>query len=178
MDENTTFLKVRDLVEQTGIPEADVKRFLRTYGEFFTSAKQGRSRLFPPETVGQLKQIAELEAMGTATPTIRGVLRGVPAEPGMQGNPAPGIAGGSIAYAGENLTLGVLSDMKNLQEKVSDLEERVAALTEKLAEHEQRLIGHQQQLRLLRHDVDEGKTETLARKMEGRSTPFWKRLFG
>jgi DNA-binding transcriptional MerR regulator len=178
MDDNTTFLKVRDLVEQTGIPEADVKRFLRTFGEFFSSTKQGRSRLYPPEAVGQLKQIAELEAVGTAIPTIRGVLRGVPVEAGGQGNPAPDIAGGSIAYAGENLTLGVLSDIKNLQETVGDLEERVAALTEKIAEHEQRLIGHQQQLRLLRHDVDEQKTDTLARRREAKNAPFWKRLFG
>jgi DNA-binding transcriptional MerR regulator len=177
MDEDTTFLKVRDLVEQTGLPEADVKKFLRTFGEFITSTKQGRSRLYSPETVGQLKQIAELEAMGTAIPTIRGVLRGVPAEAGGQGNPAPGIAGGSIAYAGENLTLGVLSDMKNLQEMVRDLEEQAASLAGKVAEHEQRLIGHQQQLRLLRHDVDEQKTDTLAQRMERRNTPFWRRLF-
>jgi len=177
MDEDTTFLKFRDLVEQTGLPEADVKRILRTFGEFFTSTKQGRSRLYPYETIGQLKQIAELEAMGTAIPTIRGILRGVPAEASGQGNPAPGIAGGSIAYAGENLTLGVLSDMKNLQEMVKDLEEQVTSLTAKIAEHEQRLIGHQQQLRLLRHDVDEQKTETLAKRMEARNTPFWKRLF-
>jgi DNA-binding transcriptional MerR regulator len=176
MDEDTSFLKVRDLVEQAGIPEADVKRFLRTFGEFFTSTRQGRSRLYSPETVGQLKQIAELEAMGTVIPTIRGVLRGVPAKPGGEGDPAAGIAGGSIAYAGENLTLGVLSDMKTLQETMRDLEEQVATLKGKIAEHEQRLIGHQQQIRLLRHDVDEQKTETLVKRMEGRNTPLWKRL--
>ena len=177
MDEDITFLKFRDLVEQTGLPEADAKRFLRTFGEFFTSTKQGRTRLYSPETVGQLKQIAELETMGTAISTIRGVLRGVPAEASGQGNPAPGIAAGSIAYAGENLTLGVLSDMKNLQEMVKDLEEQLTSLSAKIAEHEQRLIGHQQQLRLLRHDVDEQKTGTLAKRMEARNTPFWKRLF-
>ena len=76
MDENTTFLKFRDLVEQTGLPEADVKKFLRAFGEFFTSTKQGRTRLYPPETVGRLKQIAELEGMGTVIPSIRGILRG------------------------------------------------------------------------------------------------------
>jgi DNA-binding transcriptional MerR regulator len=176
MDEDTTFLKFRDLVERTGLPEADVKRFLRMFGEFITSAKRGRSRLYSPETVGQLKQVAELEGMGTAIPTIRGILRGVPAEPGGEGESAAGIAGGSVAYAGENLTLGVLSDMKNLQEMVGDLEERMAALTKKIAEHEQRLIGHQQQIRLLRRDVDEQKTETLAKRMEGRNTPLWRRL--
>jgi DNA-binding transcriptional MerR regulator len=177
MDEDTTFLKVRDLVEQTGLPEADVKRILRTFGEFFISTKQGRSRLYPPETIGQLKQIAELEAMGTAIPTIRGILRGVQVEPVGEGNPAGGMVGGSIAYAGENLTLGVLSDIKTLQGMAGDLEDRVAALTEKIAEHEQRLIGHQQQLRLLRHDVDEQKIETLAKRREARNTPFWRRLF-
>jgi DNA-binding transcriptional MerR regulator len=176
MDEDTTFLKFRDLVEQTGLPEADVKRILRTFGEFFTSTKQGRIRLYPPETAGQLKQIAELEAMGTAIPTIKGILRGVPAEAGGQGEPVAGTSGGSIAYAGESLTLGVLSDMKSLQEKVGDLGEQVASLNEKIAEHEQRLIGHQQQLRLLRRDLDEQKTETLAKRMEERNNPFWKRL--
>jgi len=177
MDEDTTFLKFRDLVERTGLPEADVKRFLRTFGEFFTSTRQGRNRLYQPEAVGRLKQIAELEAMGTAIPVIRGILRGVPVEPGGEGDPAAGMAGESVAYAGENLTLGVLSDIKNLQETVRDLEERMAAIMEKIAEHEQRLIGHQQQLRLLRHDVDEQKTETLAKRMEARNTPFWRRLF-
>lgn len=177
LDEDTTFLKVRDLVGQTGLPESDVRRILRTFGESFTSTKQGRTRLYPPETVGQLKQIAELEAMGTAIPTIRGILRGVPDETGGEGEPVAGMAGGSVVYAGENLTLGVLSDIKNLQEMVRDLEERMAALTDKIAEHEQRLIGHQQQLRLLRHDVDEQKTETLAKRMEERNRPFWKRLF-
>jgi len=176
MNEDTIFLKFRDLVEQTGLPEADVKRFLRTFGEFFTSTKQGRSRLYSPEAVDLLKQIAELEAVGTAIPTIRGILRGVPAKPGGEGDPAAGMAGGSIAYAGENLTLGVLSDMKSLQEMARDLEERVAALTEKIAEHEQRLIGHHQQLRLLRHDVDEQKTETLAKKVDARNNPFWKKI--
>jgi len=176
MDEDTIFLKVRDLAEQTTLPEADVKRYLRTFNEFFTSTKQGRSRFYPPETVGRLKQIAELEAVGTAIPTIRGILRGVPAEAGGEGEPVAGLAGGSVAYAGENLTLGVLSDMKNLQEMVRDLDEQVTSLREKIAEHEQRLIGHQQQLRLLRHDVDEQKTETLARRMEARNTPFWRRL--
>jgi chromosome segregation ATPase len=87
------------------------------------------------------------------------------------------MVGGSIAYAGENLTLGVLSDIKTLQGMAGDLEDRVAALTEKIAEHEQRLIGHQQQLRLLRHDVDEQKIETLAKRREARNTPFWRRLF-
>jgi DNA-binding transcriptional MerR regulator len=177
MDKDTTLLKVRDLAQQTTLPEADVKRYLRTFKEFFTSTKQGRTRLYPPETVGQLKQIAELEAMGTAIPSIRGILRGVPAQAGGQGESSGGMAGGSIAYAGENLTLGVLSDIKNLQERVQELEERVTSLKEKIAEHEQRLIGHQQQLRLLRYDVDEQKTDTLAKRMEAKNTPLWRRLF-
>jgi DNA-binding transcriptional MerR regulator len=177
MDEDMPFLKFRDLVERSGLPEADVRKFLRTFSEFFTSTKQGRTRLYPPETVGHLKQIAELESMGTAIPIIKGILRGGPAEVGGVGDPVPAMAGGSIAYAGENLTLGVLSDMKNLQETVRDLGEQVASLREKVAEHEQRLIGHQQQLRLLRRDLDEQKTETLAKRMEERNTPFWRRLF-
>ena len=176
MDEDTTFLKFRDLVERTGVPEADVKRFLRAFGEFFTSTKQGRTRFYSPETVAQLKQIAELEGMGTTVPTIRGILRGEPAEAEGEGEPAAGMTGGSVAYAGENLTLGVLSDMKNLQGMVADLGEQVASLTEKLAEQEQRLIGHQQQLRLLRRDMDEQKTEILARRRDERNIPVWKRL--
>jgi DNA-binding transcriptional MerR regulator len=177
MDEDTTFLKFRDLAERTGLPEADVKRFLRTYGEFFTSTRKGRTRLYSPETAGQLKQIAELEAMGTTVPTIRGILRGVPAGAGGEEEPAAGPGGGSIPYPGENLTLGVLSDVKGLQEMVRELEEQVAALTEKVAEHEQRLIGHQQQLRVLRRDVDGQKTEILAKRMEERNSPLWKRIF-
>ncbi|MGA2934090.1 MAG: MerR family transcriptional regulator [Methanomicrobiales archaeon] len=177
MDEDTTFLRFRDLVERTGLPEADVKRFLRTYTGFFTSTRQGRTRLYSPETVGHLKQIAELESVGTAVPTIKGILRGGQAETEGEGDPEPGVEGGSIAYAGENLTLGVLSDMKNLQEAVRDLGEQVTSLAEKVAGHEQRLIGHQQQLRILRRDLDEQKTETLAKRMEKRNNPFWKRLF-
>lgn len=176
MDEDTTFLKFRDLVVRSGLPDADVKKFLRTFSDYFTSTKQGRTRLYPPDSVDLLKHIAELEAVGTAIPTIRGVLRSGQAETAGKGDPVPGIAGGSIAYAGENLTLGVLSDMKNLQETVRDLGEQVASLQEKVAEHEQRLIGHQQQLRLLRRDLDEQKTETLAKRMEERNNPFWKRL--
>jgi uncharacterized coiled-coil protein SlyX len=116
MDEDTNFLKARDLAERAGLPETDVKRFLRTYGEFFTSAKQGR-------------------------------------------------------------TLGALSDIKALQETIGELRAEVAALREKVTDHEQKVIGHQQQIRLLRHDVDEGKTESLARRLERRNTPFWRRVF-
>jgi DNA-binding transcriptional MerR regulator len=177
MDEHTSLLKARDLAERAGLPEGDVKRYLRTYGEFFTSTKQGRTRLYSPEAADLLSQIAELEAVGTAVPTIKGVLRGGQGGGAEQTDPATVVPGGFAAAAGETLTLGVLSDMKNLQEMVRDLEEQVASLTEKITEHEQRLIGHQQQLRLLRHDVDEQKTETLAKRMEGRNNPFWKRLF-
>jgi DNA-binding transcriptional MerR regulator len=176
MDEDMPFLKFRDLVERSGLPETDVRRFLRTFSEFFTSTKQGRTRLYPPDSVDLLKHIAELEAVGTAIPTIKGILRGGPAETAGEGDPVPGVSGGSLAYAGENLTLGVLADMKNLQETVRDLGEQVASLREKVAEHEQRLIGHQQQLRLLRRDLDEQKTETLAKRMEERNNTFWKRL--
>ncbi|HXW98098.1 MAG TPA: MerR family transcriptional regulator, partial [Methanomicrobiales archaeon] len=82
MDEETSFLKFRDIVERTGLPEADVRRWLRGFGEFFTSSRQGRTRLYSPDTVDQLEQIAELEGMGTSVPSIRGILRGGKAEPG------------------------------------------------------------------------------------------------
>jgi len=177
MVEDTTVLKVRDLVERAGLPEPLVKRSLRTFSEFFTSSRQGRARVYPPETVEQLKQIAELEALGTAVPTIREILRARTAEAGGGEDPAPATAGGSLAYAGENLTLGVLSDIRNLQEVLGDLREQVDSLQGKIAEHEQRLIGHQQQIRLLRRDLDEQKTESLARRMEEKSTPLLKRLF-
>jgi DNA-binding transcriptional MerR regulator len=177
MDEDMPFLKFRDLVYRSGLPDTDVRRFLRTFGEFFTSTKQGRTRLYPPDSVDLLKHIAELDAVGTSIPTIRGILRGAPSETAGERNPVSGMAGESIAYAGENLTLGVLSDMKDLQETVRDLGEQVVSLRQKVAEHEQRLIGHQQQLRLLRRDLDEQKTETLAKRMEERNNPFWRRLF-
>jgi DNA-binding transcriptional MerR regulator len=177
MDGDTTFLRVRDLVERTGLPEADVKRSLRIFGEFFISSRQGRARLYSPDTVEQLKQIAELEAMGTTTPTIRGILRGGKAGAGTGDDTSPATTGRSAASAGENLTLGVLSDIKNLQEALGDLREQVSSLQEKVAEHEQRLIGHQQQVRLLRRDLDDQKTESLARRMEERNTPLWNRLF-
>jgi DNA-binding transcriptional MerR regulator len=177
MDEVTTLLKARDLAERAGLPEADVKRFLRTYGEFFVSRKQGRTRLYSPETADLLKQIAELEAMGTTVSTIKGILKGGQDGSGGQADPATVVPGGFPASMGETLTLGALSDIKNLQETVRSLQEQVASLRETVTGHEQRLIGHQQLIRLLRHDFDEQKTEILARRVEERSTPFWRRLF-
>jgi DNA-binding transcriptional MerR regulator len=177
MDENTKYLKARDLAERAGLPEADVKRFLRTYSEFFSSTKQGRIRMYSPKTVDLLKQIAELEAVGTTPPTIRGCLRGQGCAGG-EADQATIVPGGFPASMGETLTLGALSDIKNLQETVRDLQEEVASLRGKAGELEQKVIGHQQQIRLLRHDFDEQKTESLARRVEERSTPFWKRLFG
>jgi DNA-binding transcriptional MerR regulator len=179
MDETTEYLKARDLAERTGLPEKDVKRLLRTYSDFFTSVKQGRSRVYPPEAAGLLSQIAELEAVGTTVPTIRGILMGKQGgEPG-QADPSPVVPGvfSAAAAAGESLTLGALSDIKTLQEELGELRAEVTLLREKLMEHEQKVIGHQQQIRLLRHDVDEGKTEALARKLERRNRPVWKRLF-
>ena len=176
MDEDTTFLRVRDLVERTGLPEGEVRRSLRTFSDFFTPSRQGRARLYAPGTVETLKQIAELEEMGTTAATIRGILRGGKSPAGGGEDPGHATAGGSLAMAGENLTLGVLSDVKHLQEELADLRGEVASLREKLAEHEQRLIGHQQQVRLLRRDLDHQKTEILARRMEERNSPFWKRL--
>ena len=178
MDEDKKYLKARDLAELARLPEGDVKRFLRTYGDFFTSAKPGRTRMYPPETAELLKQIAELEAVGTAVATIKGVLRGAQGGGAGQANPDAVVPGGFAAAAGETLTLGALSDIKALQEELGEIRAQVAALREKVAEHEQKVIGHQQQLRLLRHDLDEQKTDALARRMEGRNVPFWKRLFG
>lgn len=177
MDEDASFLKARDLAERAGLPETDVKRFLRTYGEFFTSTKRGRTRVYPPETADHLKQIAELEAVGTTVPTIKGVLRSGRDGVGRENDPGSVAPGGFVAAAGESLTLGALSDIKALQETIMELRAEVEALREKVTEHEQKIIGHQQQIRLLRHDMDEGKTEALARRMEGRNTPFWKRIF-
>ena len=177
MNGDTPFLKARDLAERAGLPEADVKRFLRTYREFFTSTKQGRTRSYPPETADRLKQIAELEAVGTTPPTIRACLRGQGCAEG-EADLATVVPGGFPAAAGETLTLGALSDIKNLQETVRDLQEEVATLKEKVVEHEQKVICHQQQIRLLRHDMDEQRTEILARRAEERSTSFWERLFG
>jgi DNA-binding transcriptional MerR regulator len=179
MDEMTEYLKARDLAEQTGLPEKEVKRLLRSYGEFFTPLKQGRSRVYPPEAAGLLTQIAELEAVGTTVPTIRGILRGTRGAEAEEADPSSVVLGGltPAAAAGESLTLGALSDIKALQEELGELRAEVALLREKLGEHEQKIIGHQQQIRLLRHDVDDGRTEALARKMEGRSTPVWRRLF-
>jgi DNA-binding transcriptional MerR regulator len=176
MNGDTTFLKARDLAERTGLPEADVKRLLRTYREFFTSTRQGRTRVYSPETVDLLKQIGELEAVGTTAPTIRGCLRGQVGAGG-QADPATVVPGGFPAAAGETLTLGALSDIKALQQEAGELRAEIASLRERLAEDEQRIIGHQQQIRLLRHDLDEQKTEILARRMEAKSTPFWRRLF-
>jgi len=177
MDEDTTFLRVRDLAERTGLPEGGVRRSLRTFSDFFSPSRQGRARVYPKGTVETLKQIAELEAMGTTAATIRGILRSGKEPAGGGGDPGPVTAGVSLAMAGESLTLGVLSDVKHLQEELADLRGEMTSLREKLAEHEQRLIGHQQQVRLLRRDLDEQKTELLARRMEGRNSPFWKRLF-
>jgi DNA-binding transcriptional MerR regulator len=176
MDDGNGFLRVRDLVERTGLPEADVKRYLRTFGEFFTSRKQGRTRLYAPGAEGLLRQIAELEAMGTAAPSIRGILSGGPG-PGGQADQVSVVPGGFPPSAGDALTLGALSDIRKLQEDLRDLRAQVAMLREKVAEQDQKVIGHQQQIRLLRYDVDEQKTDALARRMEGRNSPFWKRIF-
>jgi len=176
MDEDTTYLRARDLAGQTGLSEGDIRRSLRTFGEFFTSRKEGRARVYAPESGELLKQIAELEAMGTTVATIRGILRGGVA--GKDGeDPGLAVAEATALAAGENLTLGVLSDVKALQEELADLNGMVSSLKDRVAEHEQKIIGHQQQLRLLRHEMDEQKTDALARKMEGRNTSFWRRLF-
>jgi len=179
MDENTQYLKPGELAGQAGLPEKEAKRILRTYGDFFTSAKQGKSRVYPPEAAGLLQQIAQLEAVGTTPPTIRGILTGKQGAGEGQADPATVVPGGfaAAAAAGESLTLGALSDIKALQEELEGLRGEVASLREKLADHDQKVIGHQQQIRLLRRDLDEIKTEALAMRMERRGSRFWKRLF-
>ncbi len=177
MDEDTSLLKARDLADRTGLPEADVKRYLRTFNEFFRSVKQGKTKLYTAGTAERLKQRAELEAMGTTVPSIRGILMAgqVPGEG--TGETAQAASAGSMGIAGETLTLGALSNIKTLQETIGDLQAEVASLKEKVLDHDQKIIGHQQQIRLLRHDVDEQKTDALARKMEGKNSPVWKRIF-
>jgi predicted transcriptional regulator len=183
MDEDTKYLKARDLAEGTGLPEKEVKRILRTYGEFFTPKKQGRSLLYAPEEAGLLTQIAELEAVGTTPPTIRGILTGKQCGDGGEGRPDPstvvpgGFATAAAAAAGETLTLGALSDIKALQEELEGLKGELASLRKKVGEQEQKIIGHQEQIRLIRRNLDEIKTEALAMRMEGRGIPFLRRLF-
>jgi DNA-binding transcriptional MerR regulator len=173
----TGYLKARDLAEQAGLPEKEVKRLLRSYAEFFAPGKQGRSRVYPPETVGILRQIAELEEVGTTPPTIRGVLtRNQGDGAGQEAAHGPATTGFPAA-AGEALTLGALSDIRSLQAGLGELGEEIALLRQKLGEHEQKIIAHQQQIRLLRHEVDEQKNDALARKAEGSGAPVWKRLF-
>ena len=178
MDEDTSFLKARDLAERTGLPETDVKRFLRTYSGFFTSTKQGRNRVYPPEAAGLLMQIAELEAVGTTAPTIRGILRGKQGDGAGEADPASVAPGGfAAAAAGETLTLAALSDIKALQEELGELRGEVASLREQVAGHGQKIIAHQEQIRLLRRSLDEIKTEALARQIDRKRVPFWRRLF-
>jgi DNA-binding transcriptional MerR regulator len=178
MDEDTSFLKARELAERTGLAETDVKRLLRTYGGFFSSTKRGRSRVYPPEAAGLLTQIAELEAVGTTAPTIRGILSGKQGGRTGEADPSSAVPGGSAAAAaGESLTLGALSDIKALQDDLGELRSEVTSLREQVATLEQKVIGHQEQIRLLRRSLDEIKTEALAIRMEGRGIPIWNRLF-
>jgi len=179
MDENTTYLRARDLAGQTGLPEKEVKRILRIYSDFFTSAKEGRTRVYPPEAAGLLTQITELEAVGTTPPTIRGILTGKQGGDGGEDRPDPFtvVPGGFAAAAGETLTLGALSDIKALQEELEGLKGELASLRKKVGEQDQKIIGHQEQIRLIRRNLDEIKTEALAMRMEKRNTPFWRRLF-
>ena len=178
MDEKTKYLKARDLAGQTGLPETDVKRLLRTYAGFFSQVKQGRSRVYPPEAAGLLTQIAELEAVGTTPPTIRGILTGKQGAAAGEADPPSAVPGGSAAAAaGETLTLGALSDIKALQEELAVLRDEAASLREQVTAHEQKIIGHQEQIRLMRRSLDDIKTEALALRMNGRGIPFWRRLF-
>lgn len=180
MAEVQDLLKFRELVEGSGLPEAEVKRHVRTFGEFFTTMKQGRTRLYASDSVGLLKRIHDLTEHGTTIPTIRGILRGMHAgTPGVadlgMGITLP-VGGLADERAGETLTLGALSDIGMLQASVRELQEEVAALREKLTEQEQKVIAHQQQLKLVRHELDDRKMDALAQRLDRQQQPFWKRL--
>jgi DNA-binding transcriptional MerR regulator len=173
-------LKFRELVELSGLPEAEVKRHVRNFGEFFTTMYQGRTKLYARPSIDLLKRIHDLTEHGTTFPSIRGILRGV-----QEGSPAGADLGmcvtlpvGGIAdeKAGESLTLGVLSDIGMLQASLRELQEEVAVLRGQVRDHDQKIISHQQQLKLIRHDVEERKMDTLAEKLERQQQPFWKRF--
>jgi DNA-binding transcriptional MerR regulator len=175
-------LKIRELVERSGLPEAEVKRHVRNFGEFFTTTRQGRTRLYASDSVVLLKRIADLTATGTTIPCIRGVLRGtvtpgtcVP-DLGMGVILPPGAAVQEKGETADSLTLGVLSDISMLQASVREIQEEVAVLRVKLTEQEQRTIAHQQQIKLLRHELDDRKMGAMADRLDRQEQPFWKRL--
>ena len=173
-------LKFRELVEQSGLPEAEVKRHVRTFSEFFSTAKQGRTKFYAAGSVDLLKQIHDLTEHGTNVPSIRGILRGAQA-----GSPAVADLGMCVTLpavghaeqpAGESLTLGVLSDIGMLQASVRELQEEVALLRGQVKDHEQKIISHQQQLKLVRHEVEDRRMDALAERLERQEQPFWKRF--
>ena len=173
-------LKFRELVEGSALPEAEVKRHVRTFGEFFTTMKQGRVKFYAAGSVALLKRIHDLTEHGTTIPSIRGILRGMHAGiPGVadlgMGITLP-VGGLAEEPAGETLTLGVLSDIQMLQASVRELQEEVAALREKITEQEQRTISHQQQIKLLRHELEDRKMDALAERLDRQQQPFWKRF--
>jgi DNA-binding transcriptional MerR regulator len=176
-------LKFRELVERSGLPEAEVKRHVRNFAEFFTTMKQGKTKLYAGTSVDLLKRIHDLTEHGTTVPSIRGILRGV-----QEGSPAgadlgmcvtlpvDGLGGLADQPAGESLTLGVLSDIGMLQASVRELQEEVALLRGQVRDHEQKIIAHQQQLKLVRHEVEDRRMDALAERLEQQQQPFWKRF--
>ena len=173
-------LKFRELVELSGLPEAEVKRHVRTFGEFFTTTRQGKTKLYAGTSVDLLKRIHDLTEHGTTVPSIRGILRGV-----QEGSPAGAdlgmcvtlpVGGHADEKAGESLTLGVLSDIGMLQASLRELQEEVAVLRGLVKDHEQRIISHQQQLKLVRHEVEDRRMDALAERLERQQQPFWKRF--
>ena len=65
-------LKFRELVEQSGLPEAEVKRHVRTFSEFFSTARQGRTKFYAAGSVDLLKQIHEpINPIGFGSRPIR-----------------------------------------------------------------------------------------------------------
>ena len=169
-----------ELVERSGLPDAEVKRHVRNFGEFFTTVKQGRTKFYDGSSVELLKRIHDLEAHGTTAPSIRGILRGC-----QGGSPAVADLGMCVSLpvvsppeekAEDALTLGVLSDIGMLQASLRELQEEVARLRGQVRDHDQKIISHQQMLKRVCHEVEERRMDTLAEKLERDQQPFWKRL--
>jgi DNA-binding transcriptional MerR regulator len=173
-------LKFRELVEQSGLPEAEVKRHVRNFGEFFCTTKQGRTKLYAGTSVDLLKQIHDLTEQGTTVPSIRGILRG--SQKGSTGVADLGmcvtmpVVGLADEKAGESLTLGVLSDIGMLQASLRELQEEVALLRGQVRDHDQKIISHQQQLKRVCHEVETRRMDALAERLERQQQPFWKRF--
>ena len=173
-------LKLSELVERSGLPEAEVKRHVRNFGEFFTTVKQGRTKFYDGTSVELLKRIHDLTEHGTTAPSIRGILRGCQGGSAEVADLGMCVSLPVVAPAEEKaadaLTLGVLSDIGMLQASLRELQEEVALLRGQVRDHDQKIISHQQILKRVCHEVEDRKMDTLAEKLERQQQPFWKRL--